>query len=195
MYGLPQAGIIAQKLLEKRLEKHGCSRSKITPSFWAHKWRPISFSLVVDNFGIKYVGKDHDDHLIAVLEEDYELKKDWDGDKYVSILLDWDYDRYEVHLSMPGYVEKALQRFKHELGKKKQEQPYEHAKPNYGAKVQYETEEDSLEPLEKEEKTWVQQVLGTFLYYGQAVDGTMLCSLSAITMDQENPTQIPLKKH
>ena len=34
MYGLPQAGLLAQELLEKRLEKHGYTQSKNTPGFW-----------------------------------------------------------------------------------------------------------------------------------------------------------------
>ncbi len=31
MYGLPQAGIIAQELLAKRLKEHGYSQSETTP--------------------------------------------------------------------------------------------------------------------------------------------------------------------
>jgi hypothetical protein len=48
MYGLPQAGIIAQQLLEERLIVAGYQQSKLTPGFWMHTWRPISFTLVVD---------------------------------------------------------------------------------------------------------------------------------------------------
>ena len=59
MYGLPQAGIIAQKLLEERLAKHGYRQSVTTPGLWKHDTRPICFSLVVDNFGVKYVGEEH----------------------------------------------------------------------------------------------------------------------------------------
>ena len=70
MYGLPHAGLIAQQLLEERLQKHGYEQSKVTPGFWKHKWRPIAFSLVVDDFGVKYVGKEHADHLIAALKQD-----------------------------------------------------------------------------------------------------------------------------
>ncbi len=47
MYGLPQAGIIAQELLADRLKKHGYSQSKIIPGFWKHAMRPICFTLVV----------------------------------------------------------------------------------------------------------------------------------------------------
>jgi hypothetical protein len=37
MYGLPQAGIIAQELLEKRLAEYGYHQSKIINGFWKHK--------------------------------------------------------------------------------------------------------------------------------------------------------------
>ena len=54
MYGLPQAGLIAQEELEQRLNKNGYYQSKLVPGLWLHKWRPISFTLVADNFGVKY---------------------------------------------------------------------------------------------------------------------------------------------
>ncbi len=55
MYGLPQAGIIVQDLLTKQLNKAGYQQRKITPGYWQHDWHPISFTLVVDNFGAKYI--------------------------------------------------------------------------------------------------------------------------------------------
>jgi hypothetical protein len=77
MYGLPQAGIIAQELLTTRLHKAGYTHSNVTPGFWRHAWRPISFTLVVDNFGVKYINKADAEHLIAVLKQDYECDTDW----------------------------------------------------------------------------------------------------------------------
>jgi hypothetical protein len=76
MYGLPQAGIIAQDLLTKRLHKAGYSQSRVTPGYWRHNWRPISFSLVVDDFGVKYINKEDVKHLISVLKQDYEIDTD-----------------------------------------------------------------------------------------------------------------------
>ncbi len=67
MYGLPQAGIIAQELLAKRLKEHGYSQSKTTPGLWKHEWQPIIFSLVLDNFRVKYVGKEHAQHLLQTV--------------------------------------------------------------------------------------------------------------------------------
>jgi hypothetical protein len=59
MYGLPQAGILANKLLEQRLNEHGYRQSPTTPGLWKHDVRPISFTLCVDDFGVKYVGRKH----------------------------------------------------------------------------------------------------------------------------------------
>eukprot|EP00804_Cyclotella_cryptica_P012506 CCRYP_017700-RA/>CCRYP_017700-RA protein AED:0.42 eAED:0.36 QI:0/0/0/1/0.66/0.25/4/0/397 len=53
MYGLPQAGILANKLLEKRLAKAGYYQCQHTPGLWRHVWRPITFCLVVDDLASK----------------------------------------------------------------------------------------------------------------------------------------------
>ena len=45
LYGLPQAGILAHKLLEKTLNKKGYVKLKLTPGLWPHKWHPIFFTL------------------------------------------------------------------------------------------------------------------------------------------------------
>eukprot|EP00957_Ditylum_brightwellii_P004105 311743-Ditylum_brightwellii.AAC.1 len=78
MYGLPQAGILANKLLTKRLAEHNYYPCQHTPGLWCHKWRPITFALVVDDFGIKIKGKEHGEHLINALKENYEVTVDWD---------------------------------------------------------------------------------------------------------------------
>ncbi len=41
MYSPPQAGIIMQELVTKRLKEHGYSQSKTTPGLWKHKWCPV----------------------------------------------------------------------------------------------------------------------------------------------------------
>jgi len=76
------------------------------------------FSLIVDDFGVKYVGKEHADHLIMVQKKNYDISTDEEGTKYCGLMLDWDYKNRQVHISMPGYVEKALQHFKHDHPKK-----------------------------------------------------------------------------
>ena len=128
-------------------------------------------------------------HLIDTLKTDYEIEEDWDGNQYLGMTLDWDYKTRQVHLSMPGYVEKALARFGHPVPNRPQNQPHKHTIPTYGATVQYAKDEDTSRILSKEEKKYIQQVLGTFLYYGRAVDSTMLTALSSIASAQAEPTE------
>ena len=76
MYGLPQAGIISQQLLEMRLAVHGYHQSTTTPSLWRHDMCPICFTLVVDDFGVKYVNKDNAEHLLNAIQKYYKCLSD-----------------------------------------------------------------------------------------------------------------------
>ncbi len=67
MYGLPQAEIIAQELLQEQLILTSYQQSKLTPRYGTHDWQPISFTLVVDDFGVKWINKDDVTHLLGVL--------------------------------------------------------------------------------------------------------------------------------
>jgi hypothetical protein len=92
VWGLPQAGILADKLLCKQLKPHGYYECVNTPGLWRHATRQRTFCLMADSFGVKYVGKEHADHLISCLKkETYTLTKEWAGDLYCGILLRWDY--------------------------------------------------------------------------------------------------------
>ena len=79
MYGLPQAGILAQKQLEKKLITKGYKQSRLTLRFWTHTTCPISFTLCVDNFGVNDEGKKHVQHLMDFLEEHYTISHYWKG--------------------------------------------------------------------------------------------------------------------
>jgi hypothetical protein len=69
IWGLPQAGILANKQLRRKSAPFGYYECINTPGLWYHISRPISFTLVVDDFGVKYVGQEHSDHLIASISE------------------------------------------------------------------------------------------------------------------------------
>ena len=71
MYGHPQAGILAKKLLRKKLAPHGYYEMPHTPGLWKHVSRPIPFTLIVDNFGVKYVGKQYAVNLTNALKTKY----------------------------------------------------------------------------------------------------------------------------
>ena len=76
MYGLPQAGILANKLLRKRLAPHGYYEVLHTPGLWKHTSLPVQFTLVVDDFGVKYQDQESVDHLISALKQEYEISID-----------------------------------------------------------------------------------------------------------------------
>jgi hypothetical protein len=87
MYGLPQAGIIAQELLQESLAKVGYHQSKIIPGIWTHKMQKICFTLVVDDFAIKYTKLEDAQHLIEALKKDYNITVDWDATKYIGLTI------------------------------------------------------------------------------------------------------------
>jgi hypothetical protein len=99
---------------------------------WTHESRPISFTLVVDDFGVKYVTQDDIDHLITSLKSTYKLTEDWTGNLYCGITLEWDYVNRTVDISMPGYIKKKLQEYEHVMPKKLQTCPYSPEPKHFG---------------------------------------------------------------
>jgi hypothetical protein len=189
MYGLPQAGILANKLLTKRLARHGYAPTVHTPGLWKHHTRPISFTLVVDDFGVKYVDKVNADHLYSALIEHYEASTDWEGKLYCGVTLKWDYQKRTVELSMPGYVAAALHKFQHPAPRQPCHAPSAWNKPQYGVKIQMTSPLDTTPSLTDNQTKRLQKVVGTFLFYARAVDGTMLHALNALAAAQKNGTQ------
>jgi len=163
-------------------------QSKIIQGFWKHAMRPICFTLVVDDFTVKYTREQGAKHLISVLKGNYEITIDQTATKYIGLTVEWDYENRKVHTSMPGYLSKAFVRFKHEIPHKKQNLPHPHVIPNYGAKAQFAELDEDLPILGTEDTTFIQAVTGTLLYYGRAVNSTILPSLSSLATEQAKPT-------
>ena len=69
MYGLPAKGTIVNKLLKARLAKKGYFRLPYTPGLWKHVLRPIVCIRVGDDFGVKYEGREHVEHVLTALKE------------------------------------------------------------------------------------------------------------------------------
>ncbi len=174
--------------------EYGYHQSKIINGFWKHKTRPTCFTLVVDNFAVKYVNDEDAEHLINAIKKYHPMTVDKKATKYISLTIEWDYKNRKAHIHMLGYIQKALIRFKHETPDKIQKSPHPHVTPQYGAKTQYVKEEDVSPPLSKEEIKYVQAIAGTLLYYARAVDTTILTTLSSIATEQANPTQEMMKR-
>ncbi len=76
VWGLPQAEILANKKLKRKLALFGYRKCINTPGLWKHESRPLTFTLVVDDFGVKYEIKEDAEHLIASIKATYRLTKD-----------------------------------------------------------------------------------------------------------------------
>ena len=188
IYGLPQAGILANQLLRQRLRPHGYYEVPHTPGLWKHVTKPTQFTLTVDDFGVKYIGRDDAMHLIAALKQHYELEIDWTGKLYCGITLDWNYEEGYVDISMPGYVIRLLTRFNHKSPTRPQHSPHAAPPRTFGTNAQLPVSHNTQQTLPAARIRRIQQIVGTVMYYARAVDNTTLVALSSIAAEQAKAT-------
>jgi hypothetical protein len=143
---------------------------------------------------VKYVGKEHVDHLIQCLKSDYELTEDWTGDLYCRIQLVWDYNTQTLDISILGYIKKVLQKYKHPIHSKLQHCPYSLSPKQYGAKAQ-EPLLVNISPLLPPDKIKeIKRVIGSILYYACTINITVLMALSYIAIMQTKGTTSTMEK-
>jgi hypothetical protein len=183
-WGLPQAGIFAKKRLKQKLEPFRYHKCKNTPGLWYNKTKKITFTLVVNDFGVKYIDKSDVKHLIASLKENVALTVYWTGNLYCGISLDRDYVNQWVDISMPGYIKKNMQEYGHIIPNRLQMCPYSPEPKNFGSEAQAPLPPDASPKLDEKGIKRIQQIIGSILYYARAVDMTVLAALSTIAIDQ-----------
>jgi hypothetical protein len=162
LYGLPQAGIFANQLLEKSLATKGYYQCQHTPGLWRHVWQNITFCLVVDDFGIKVTNMHNMDHLVDTLEEQYNVAVDLMGSLFCGIQLTWNYMQGHIDCHMPDFINKALTKYQHPKQVTPQHAPYKAAPIQYGARVQR-VEFDTTQSLTPKEIKCIQDIVGTLL--------------------------------
>jgi hypothetical protein len=185
MYGLPQAGILAYNQLVTHLAQYGYAPCTHIPGIWTRKTRDSAFCLVVDDFGIKYTNHCDAEHLLPALQALYVVTTDGMGSLYLAMTIDWDYHNHTVDISVPGYVTKALDRFQHNACGRAQHSTHAWTKPQYECHPQLTpAAPDATNLIPPSTLTRVQEIVGTLLLYGRAIDSTMLVSLSTIASQQ-----------
>ena len=65
MYGLPQAAYFSNKHLAEHLATKGYIQDPNVPCLFAHLYNGVAFTLIVNDFGVKYSSLDSFDHLIS----------------------------------------------------------------------------------------------------------------------------------
>ena len=133
MYGLKQAGRIANNRLKQHLKASGYVPCRYTPGLFTHISRKISFALCVDDFVVKYTDKADAQHLLTCLEKLYKCTTDWEGKLYLGMTLNWNYTEKWTEKSMPGYIDKVWTRFYGaNIAPKIVEAPHVWMAPQYG---------------------------------------------------------------
>lgn len=188
MHSLKQAGKLAYDDLVKHLKPHGYERAMRTPGLWTYKHSKLTFTLIADDFGIKYADLTQAQHLITALKEKHEVTVDWTGTLHAGATLQWDYLNRTVTLSMPGYIKKLLLKYNHPEPKRAQHAPRQPEPIQYGDKT-HTTTIDTSHLLDKEKLREYQSILGTTFYYARIVDLTILCANDDLSLDQSKATQ------
>ena len=190
MYGLKQAAVLAYNHLVQNLSQHGYHPIPHTVGLWKHRTRKITFCLCVDDFGIKYFDRDDAKHLLSSLQLFYKTSVDWTGSQFCGLHLHWDYLHHTVDISMPNYIPSLLQKLNYSP-KLPQYSPYPSVPftPPRPGQRQYAAPPDTTPLLAPMQKTRVQSILGSLLYYARAVDCTLLTALNAISTQQASPTE------
>ena len=116
------------------------------------------------------------------------MSMDWEGKKFCGMDLKWDYQNRTCDLSMHGCVHKALQKINNWKPTKLRHAPSNFTPPQYGQKIQLTTTDDT-KPLNLLEIKALHQVIRSFLFYGRAVDETMLHCLNSLASAQSEGTQ------
>ena len=188
MYGLPQAGKIANDELRKHLRPFGYKPCPRTPGLWKHDTRKISFALVVDDFAVKYGKKEDLEHLLKSIQSKYVITIDREATQFCGITLAWNYRKRKVTLSMPGYIKKLLHKMQHPTPATPEHNPHTWKPPQYGATAQYVETHQELPVLPPDRIRRIQQVIGSLLYYARAVDHTILVTVNDIAAQQSKAT-------
>ena len=165
VYSLPQLGILVNNLLKECLSKHRQYQCTNSPVLWIHKWRPILFRKIVNNFGVEYLCNCHAHHLRDSLKQHYDITENWKGDLYASINIKWDYTQRTCRLTMYNYIANLRLKWNHPDPKKRQLSPYKNTPIRYGAKIRYATEPPFSPLLDDKDIFRVQSIVSSLLYY------------------------------
>ena len=128
------------------------------------------------------------------MRDAYEITIDRTGSKFCGYDIEWNYAARHVDMSMPRYVTKALSKLQHLPPQRQQYAPHKWIARQYGSHSQLVPPDNNTSTLPESQKKFVQQAVGCFLYYGRAVDSTILPAVNEISMDQSKPTKATKEK-
>ena len=134
------------------------------------------FALVVEDFGVDFVGKEHVKHLTDTLRMHFDITEDQSCEKQLSIDLQWDCIKRAVRLSMKNCIKQFLIRFNRLIPSKPCHSPHANKAPTHGDKIQCASTPDELSSLDIEQTKRMQAIVGSLLCYARAFDKKIIGS-------------------
>jgi len=190
IYGLPQAGFLAQEQLFAHLAAHGFHQAPNTPCLFRHDTRNIMFTLVVDDFGVKYSNLVDFEFLADILRKRYTMTTTSQATQYLGMTISRNRLLRTITLSMPAYVSRALKRFNVSPPSRPVHNPMVYLPPVYGSTTpQLAPPPDHSPSLDKAGILRLQEIIGVFLFYARAIDGTMLTAVTKLSSSQAHATE------
>ena len=108
--------------------------------------------------------------------------------------MEWNYEKRWLDISIPGYIKKLLQKYKHETPPRPQHSSYVIAPKKYGKDAHEPIPSDESTPVSKDKIKRIQGVVGSILFYTISVDSTFLIGLNSIAIQQTSATDNTLKR-
>ena len=187
MYGLPQAGRLANDQLIKFLAPHGYKPCALTPGLWKHKLvtshSPLSST--TSEFDIPHAPR-RTSHQHTKGRVRSQPRLDWK-----SLL------RFDPRVGLPCPYLRRLHARLHRAcppSFRPEHAPHSWQRPNYGAKTQFAVAPDESPSLDAADKTRILEVLGTLLFYARAIDLTLLTAIGELATEHSQATQTIMEK-
>jgi hypothetical protein len=187
MYGLKEAGKLSNLRLVSLLQSFAFHQTD-TPGLFRHASRPITFVLVVDDFGVKYHRPSDFAFLVSCLSTLYHVKAHPIASSFLGFSLYHNRSNRTFSVSYPGYVSTLLTRLR-PVGIAHTSSPFIYTPPSYGSsEPQSPTSLDTSPPATPSQAKELQIAIGYLMYYGRAVDPRFLPATCALASEQACPT-------
>ncbi len=137
---------------------------------------------------MEYVGIEHFNHLLTVLQWYRQVQTNMAGDKIVGLNVQWDFPSKQVHIDMKSYVNDLLLNLSWPMPKKSQLLLFTATPIKNGQRIQFTPDKNTSAPLLPDHIKRIQKIVRSLLYYAGAVNNKLLVALNAISAGQAKAT-------
>jgi hypothetical protein len=162
------------------------------PLTWkdASHHKQVASALVVDDFGARCTNRSNVGCLISTLNKGHKTHVGWKGERHAGLVLKRDCKNRTCGISVPGCVERALERLKHRH--QNDLSALRTAGPNRNAALKSKWPKHRT-PTASADMQGAQEVLGCCLHHARAVDCAVPPAIGTLATQQAKPAIATLK--